>query len=117
MAQFSQSAILTFYDLLSEKLYLIDGRKYAENSSQEESVSADLFLYARCFVVASGRAIYYQTLHYPSLFPKDLFFEILLELPERAWKMKTGKELEHFPKFMYETGFNVKGWGEQAIIL
>jgi len=117
LAQYSKTAILEFHDLLSEKLYLLDGKKFADNASRENSVSADLFLYARCFVVASGRAIYYQTLNNPSLFPKDIFFDDLLYLPEYAWKIKTDQAFNHLPKYMYETGFNSSGWGEQAIIL
>lgn len=117
LAQYSQTAILTFHDLLSEKLYLLDGKKFADNASSQKSISADLFLYARCFVVASGKALYYQTLNNASRFPKDMFFDDLLYLPEYAWTMKTGQVFNHLPKYMYETGFNSSGWGEQAITL
>lgn len=105
------------YDLLSEKLYLLDGREYAQcSTSDDEGISSDLFLYGRCCVVANGRTYYEEVLKNPAVFPKDLFFEALLDLPERAWFRKTGKELEYLPKYIYETGFNPHGWGADTII-
>jgi hypothetical protein len=118
LAKLPEAAILAFYDLLSEKLYLLDGRAYAEYSvSSAAGISSDLFLYARCGVVANGRERYEQVLENPSLFPQDLFFEALLEIPERAWLRKTGGRLEYLPKFIYETGFNPNGWGADTISL
>lgn len=110
------SSILSFYDLLSEKLYLLDGRIYAEcSTSDEEGISSDLFLYGRCCVVANGRATYEAVLKNPPAFPKDLYFEALLDLPERAWFRKTGKEFDYLPRYMFETGFNPNGWGADTI--
>ncbi|MEM8526310.1 MAG: DUF4240 domain-containing protein [Bacteroidota bacterium] len=118
LSQLPIASILSFYDLLSEKLYHLDGEKYAVHSVKEDiHFSADLFLYARCAIVANGRDFYNKVLRTPSVFPKDLFFESLLYLPEKVYRLKTGKPLEYMPKFIYETGFNVKGWGEKAIQL
>ncbi|HRI59856.1 MAG TPA: DUF4240 domain-containing protein [Saprospiraceae bacterium] len=118
LSRLSESAILSFYDLLSEKLYLLDGRIYAENSVPgNESISSDLFLYARCGVVANGRAFYDEVLKNPAAFPKNLYFEALLDIPERAWFRKTGSDLEHLPKYIFETGFNPNGWGADTISL
>ena len=106
LAGLPESSILSFYDLLSEKLYLLDGRVYAEHSvSDNEGISSDLFLYARCCVVANGREFYDKVLKIPAAFPKDLYFEALLNIPERAWLRKTGGNLEHLPKYIFETGF------------
>ena len=111
-----EAAIVSFYDLLSEKLYLLDGREYAEHSVlQGANISSDLFLYARCCAVANGREFYEKVLGNPSAFPKDLYFESLLDVPERAWFRKTGKDLEHLPKYIFETGFNPNGWGADTI--
>lgn len=111
-------AICDFYDLLSEKLYLLDGREYAEHSEEKgEYVSADLFLYARCAVVANGHSYYEKVLRNPEKFPKNLFFEVILSIPSRAWVRKMGTPFGHFPKYMYETGFNPAGWGADAIVL
>jgi hypothetical protein len=118
LSALSESAIVSFYDLLSEKLYLLDGRVYAEYSVPEhEGVSSDLFLYARCGVVAQGQTYYENVLKNPDAFPQLLYFEALLYLPERAWFRKTGNEFEAFPKYIFETGFNPNGWGADSISL
>lgn len=118
LASLPEAAIRSFYDLLSEKLYLLDGRNYAEHSVNEgEHFSSDLFLYARCGVVANGRAFFEEVLDNPAAFPKDLYFEAIMDIPERAWLRKTGGNFEHFPKYNYETGFNPNGWGADTIIL
>lgn len=118
LSEFPEKAIYSFYDILSEKLFLLDGREYAIHSTEEENhFSADLFLYGRCCVVANGREVYERVLNNPATFPKDLFFEALLQLPEKAYFRKTGKPLEHIPKYIYETGFNPGGWGEEVITL
>ena len=118
LASLPEAAILSFHDLLSEKLYLLDGRNYAELSvNEDEHLSSDLFLYARCCVVANGRAFFEEVLDNPASFPKDLFFEAIMDIPERAWLRKTGGDFEHFPKYNYETGFNPNGWGADTIIL
>ncbi|MBK9338599.1 MAG: DUF4240 domain-containing protein [Lewinellaceae bacterium] len=118
LSSLPEAAILTFYDLLSEKLHLLDGRTYAEHSvSESAGISSDLFLYARCCVVANGRDFYESVWSDPSQFPKDLFFEALLDIPERAWFRKTGNPMEHLPKYIFETGFNPNGWGADTISL
>ncbi|MCO6491014.1 MAG: DUF4240 domain-containing protein [Phaeodactylibacter sp.] len=118
LSELPEEAIYSFYDILSEKLFLLDGREYALHSIEDgEHFSADLFLYGRCCVVANGREVYERVLNNPATFPKDLFFESLLGLPEKAYFKKTGKPLEHLPKYIYETGFNPSGWGEEAITL
>lgn len=118
LSRMPEESILAFYDLLSEKLYLLDGRTYAEHSVPGgEGISSDLFLYARCCVVANGREWFEKILETPGLFPKDLYFEALLEIPERAWLRKTGSRLEYMPKYIFETGFNPNGWGADTISL
>jgi hypothetical protein len=118
LSRHTEEFILNFYDWLSEQLFHIDGQVYADAyKSKEESLSADLFLYARCAVVANGRDYYERVRANPALFPRQLYFEALLDLPHKAYQAKTGKDIEKAPKFIYETGFNPKGWGEQAIKL
>jgi hypothetical protein len=118
LSAFPKEVILNFYDLLSKKLHLLDGEKYALHSVAEgEHFSADLFLYARCAVVANGKAFYNKVLQEPKRFPKDLYFEVLLNLPFEAYERRENSPLNYAPKFVYETGFNVEGWGEKAIRL
>lgn len=113
-----ERAILQFYDILSEKLYQLDGEQYADAfDAGGKSFSADLFLYARCAIVAKGQSYYESILNNPALFPNNLYFESLLQLPDQAYKICTGKSLDYIPKFIYETGFNKAGWGEKAIVL
>lgn len=111
-----EAAILSFHDLLSEKLYLLDGRDYAEHSVAEAGhISSDLFLYARCAVLANGRAFFEQVLEDPAAFPKDLYFEAIMDIPRHAWLRKTGSSFDHLPMYNYETGFNPNGWGADTI--
>ncbi len=118
LSKMPEAAILAFYDLLSEKLYLLDGRAYAEHSvSSNEGISSDLFLYARCAVVANGRELFEKVLKNPSQFPQYLYFEALLDIPEHAWLRRTGRSLSYVPKYIYETGFNPNGWGADTISL
>jgi len=85
LARLPETAIQTFYDLLSEKLYLLDGRQYADHSLLEEgNISADLFLYARCAVVANGRNFHENVLRNPGSFPQNICFEAILSISERA---------------------------------
>jgi len=118
LVEMGEPAILSFYDLLAEKLYLLDGRNFAEHSVNEgEHFSADLFLYARCAVIANGREFYEEVLGNPAAFPKDLYFEAIMDIPDHAWLRKTGGELQRLPKYNYETGFNPNGWGADTITI
>lgn len=48
---------------------------------------------------------------------KDLTFEPLLWLADKAHLKKTGEPSPHIPAFVYETFFNTEGWGQKAIII
>ena len=116
LSEMPEAAILSFHDLLSEKLYLLDGRDYAKNSvADKEHISSDLFLYARCAVLANGRAFFEQVLADPTAFPKDLYFEAIMDIPHHAWLRKTGSSFDHLPMYNYESGFNPSGWGADTI--
>ncbi len=110
--------IYEFEDILSEKLYLLDGIAYARNTgksaykSEEEYFSVDGFLYDRCCVVANGREFYEQVLKDPAEMTKDLSFGALLRVAHEAFKRKTGKYLDYMPAFNYETYRNEEGWKE-----
>ena len=107
--------ILEFADLLSEKLYTLDGLAFAKNIGEDawtasQYFSVDNFLYARSCVVANGRELYEKVLQDPSQMPKDLTFEALLYLPSQAYKRKTGKPYDYTPAFSIETYSNAKAW-------
>lgn len=117
--------IYKFEELLTEKLYLLDGRKYAECIGESsynagKYFSSDVFLYVRACVVANGREFFYQVLNDPKQMPKDMDFESILYAAKEAFLIKTGKDdWGYEPKILYETYFNRKGWdmGENISIL
>ena len=107
--------IFDFADLLSEKLYTLDGLAYAQHIGEDAWVpdryfSVDNFLYARCCTVANGRVFYEKALKNPSLMPKDLTFETLLYIPSEAYERKTGRRYDYSPAYSVETYSNKQGW-------
>lgn len=116
LSQLSVEQIKAFDDILSEKLYDLDGQKYAENTGQnaytgeEKPFSVDGFLYARCMAVAQGRTTYELILNHPKKMIKDDSFETLLNLASQAYQKKTGKSYDYIPAYIYETFANTKGW-------
>ena len=117
LSQCSIKNIKLFHDILSEKLYALDGERYARQTgsniySENGPFSVDVFLYARCCVIANGREYYEHVLQDPTEMPKDLTFEAILNLPAYAFELKTGLEFEHIPSKNYETFFNTEGWNE-----
>jgi uncharacterized protein DUF4240 len=115
LSQFSEQDIFRFEQILAEKLYAIDGEAYAKplgwGSSDGQHFSVDVFLYARCCAVANGKAFYEKVLKNPVLMPKELTFEPLLYLAEKAHCLKTGSDHYDFlPTVSYETFSNQAGW-------
>ena len=111
--------IFEFADILSEKLYALDGLEFAQHIGEDawqadRYFSVDNFLYARCCVIANGQKAYEAVLQDPSLMPKDLTFEDLLYLPSSAYTLKTGAKYEYTPAFPIETYCNDKGWESVA---
>jgi hypothetical protein len=107
--------IFEFADLLSEKLYALDGLKYAkeigeDSWSADQYFSVDNFLYARCCVIANGREMYERVLKNPAHMPKDLTFESLLYIPSLAYERRTGQKYDYSPAFDMETYSNEEGW-------
>jgi hypothetical protein len=109
--------IYHFEDILSEKLYLLDGIEYAQNMGEysykgdKEHFSPDAFLYARCCVVANGKEIFEIILNNPEEMLEDADFESILYLAEEAYFKKTkDDDYDHETKFNYETFSNIEGW-------
>src|SRR5919197_2245020 len=95
--------IEAFEELLAHKLFSLDTvgharaiGKYAFKGS-DEGFSVDLFLYARCCVVANGRKFFEQVLADPSKMPKDMEFEALLSVAAKAHERKTGESFDFVP--------------------
>ncbi len=109
--------IYEFEDLLSQKLYALDGIIYARNIGQSAYrdgayFSPDIFLYARCCAVANGRETYEQVLKNSEIMPKDIDFGALLRASQEAFKRKTGRNLDYIPAYPIETYSNHAGWQE-----
>lgn len=114
LSQLPTAKIYQFADRLAQKLWQLDTEAHGQVFLQEEDsdgyLSVDDFLYARCCVVANGRANYEKVLQNPAEMPLDVTFEPLLHLADDAYKRKTGKELLFVPTRSYETYSNRKGW-------
>ena len=116
LSELSKEQIESFHDILSEKLYLIDGQPYAEEigthayKGANDPFSADGFLYARCMAVAQGEHLYNAIVKDPTNMIKEDTFEALLRLPALAFEQKTGQAFEHLPAYLIETFSNPEGW-------
>jgi hypothetical protein len=118
LSTFSKADIHAFPDILNEKLYALDGRRFAEQlgsnkyaPENNKHFSVDGFLYARCCVVANGKTFYETVLKNPIKMPKEYTFESLLYVPKEAWKLKTKRDnYDYYPETWSETFSNSAGW-------
>lgn len=107
--------IYLFSDIIATKLFSLDERRFAEQIGDDAYspttyFSVDNFLYARCCVIANGQAFYNAVLQNPTLMPKNLTFEALLNLPSKAYLKKTGKPYNYLSTTSIETYSNKLGW-------
>jgi uncharacterized protein DUF4240 len=117
VAAMGANAASAFEDVLAQKLYELDTREHARNigeyafvDGENDLFSVDWFLYARCVVVANGRAFFTKVLRNPELFPKDMDFEALLAIAPQAYERVTGQPFDHLTPVSYETFSNRSGW-------
>lgn len=115
LATYPVHYIYLFQDMLAEKLFQLDAKKYALHIGEDAWVedqyfSVDQFLYARCCVVANGKTVYYSVLEKPSSMPKEVTFEPILSIAKKAHELKTGEKFQYFPVRSYETYSNQEGW-------
>lgn len=110
LASRSIEDIFAFHDIMSKKLYDLDGDDWAVPTDYP---SGDEFLYIRCAVVINGRKHYEKVLRNPASIDGDLWFESLLHLPKDAWGLKTGKDsfdYTHITEYDYESYSNKTRW-------
>ena len=116
LSTFTAEDILRFQDLLAEQLYALDTEVLARRMivpysyRPDAAFSGDHFLYARCYVVAKGKAYYDQVVSGALSFSGENTFEPLLYLAETAWERQTGRDYEYLPTPSYETFSNLNGW-------
>jgi len=114
----SSADIFRFSEQLALKLYNLDGPQFAEALEKDElGFSADTFLYTRCLVVAKGEGFYKNVIKNPNEMPLGKDFEALLYVAEKAYFQKNKKPYNYVPTTNYESFFNQKLWGSQAISL
>ncbi len=118
LSEMPEADISGFQTILASKLYALDGRAWARRTGKHiwwgepDKLSVDGFLYARCVVVANGRALFEAVLADPKKMPKDMEFEALLSVARAALVKKTGREdaePEESP-LSFETFSNREGW-------
>lgn len=119
LASLPATDIFTFENILAEKLYQLDGAKYADACYPVKKfiggkgyISVDDFLYCRCVIVINGREYYEHILRNPADWPLDSEFESVLYLASNAYERKTkGQDYPHVPEPSFETYSNLAGWG------
>jgi hypothetical protein len=107
--------IVDFSDILSHKLYLLDSEIYLPQDDAtiiDADFVADRFLYTRCCVVANGLTFFNHIRRHPTEMPHALSFAALLRIPNEAFKLQTGKPLDHVWAYPIETFSNTLGWSE-----
>ncbi len=121
LAARSLADICEFADVLAEKLHAIDTREHARQAFSDfdpddgdQYLSADAFLYARCFAVGGCIAHYDSVVSQPTEMQKDADFEALLSLAAGAYELKTGSALEHVSPVDFKTFANKEGWAKSA---
>jgi hypothetical protein len=76
--------------------------------------SGDVFLYARCAVVAAGPAVYESVFFDESKFAPFTTTaydgEWLLSVPDDAYQLATGKEWDRLTRYDVESYSNPDGW-------
>lgn len=111
--------IFEFDDILSRKLFLLDGLVYARHIGKSswkpgKYFSVDVFLYARCCAVANGVEFFNELIKDPSKMPKDRDFGALLRIAEEAYMRKTGRDYDYVPAYPIETYSNQEAWEIEA---
>ncbi|TAE00152.1 MAG: DUF4240 domain-containing protein [Bacteroidetes bacterium] len=110
LSQKSLSEIFTFQEYLSQKLFFLDQKRFAQNFA-DQYFSVDTFLYVRACVVANGKAFYDHICQNPQEMPSDLTFESLLYVAQKAYQQQTGQHfMPYLPTVSYETYSNKIAW-------
>lgn len=104
----SVETIYSFEETLSHKLYKLDTPEHAGQS--EDYLSPDVFLYARCAVIAQGRSFYETTLKNALPIDLDGDAEELLEVAGEAYEKKTKDFFDFVSTYDYETFSNKEAW-------
>lgn len=107
--------IYDFADILSYKLYLLDGDAYANPTQrtdweEDADFTADRFLYIRCCIIANGHQFFDDIRRHPEKTPHDRVFAPLLRVPNEAYSKQTKQSIKHIWAYPIETFSNLDGW-------
>jgi hypothetical protein len=113
LAKASFRHICDFADILSQKLFVLDGEIYAHSEGKTQidtDFVSDRFLYTRACIVANGRDYFNYIRLHPTEMPFHLAFAPLLRIPNEAYKKRTGKPIDHVWAYPIETFSNALAW-------
>lgn len=116
LASMSTQDIMTFQDILSEKLFVLDGEPFAREigddafTGDKNHFSKDWFLGARCCAIANGHDAFEEILKNPKEMPKDIEFSALTKIAAEAYRRKTSKRMTYTTAYDWTTFSNRKGW-------
>ena len=111
------ASIAGFHRRLCEKLFELDGERFAREIGEHSfgssaHFSADHFLDIRCAAVARGQAYYDKLLSDPHAMVRDQSFESLVTVAQDAYERKTGRAVVFLGAKPQETFSNRAGWPE-----
>ncbi|MGW4287660.1 DUF4240 domain-containing protein [Streptomyces sp. NPDC004673] len=118
----SVTDIIGFAECHAEALYRLDQEKFGslpviDLTARDGSPfpqSADVFLYARCAVVAAGQAVWESVFSDVGKFAPytatEYDGECLLYVPDKAYELATGEEWDHSTRYCFESFSNQDGW-------
>jgi Protein of unknown function (DUF4240) len=111
-----ESDLFGFEEILSQKLYALDGEDYASRAG-ESGVSSDGFLYIRCYIIARGKGYYQNILAATENMPNsiDQWCESLLYVHRHVWAKLTDNDESEWPfkaSVSYETFSNKVLWAK-----
>jgi len=115
LSQSSLETIFAFEENMAERLYQLDGERYAREIGSgafgsTEYFSPDHFLDVRACIVANGREWYEMVLDNPKAMAKDIWFEKVIYVASLAYERKTGEPWDYVPKHPIFTYSNKKAW-------
>jgi len=111
LAKLGTTELEQFEERLAEALFELDQKNLADHAG-ESGESGDGFLYARCYVVARGKAFFERVLADASQMPNSIeqWCEPLLFAVAEAWAAEHEDEWDYLPQTDCETGSNAAGW-------
>ena len=109
-------SIIGFHETLTDVLYRLDRPELTKppGSTEPSVMSDDVFLYARCAVVARGAKAVQSVLEAGGIVEEDWNGELgesLLSVAPEAFELKSGEPFDHETEFSYESASNAVAWG------